>query len=71
MESINWNPAELLKLSGSYWGTCALHAGVKLDLFTHLVDGPCATTELSERLELDARGLAMLLDALVALQLLD
>ncbi len=36
MEQHNWNPAELLKLSGSYWATCALHAGVKLDLFSPL-----------------------------------
>lgn len=71
MGTIEWIPAELLKLSGSYWGTCALHAGVKLNLFTHLVDGPCATTEIAKKLGLDARGLSMLLDALVALQLLE
>ena len=71
METTNWNPAELLKLSGSYWGTCTLHAGVKLDLFTHLADGSSAATELSKKLDLDARGLTMLLDALVALQLLE
>ena len=70
MEIPNWNPATLLKLSGSYWETCALHAGVKLDLFSHLADGPCAATELSMKLGLDIRGLTMLLDALVALQLL-
>ena len=28
------NPGRLLGLSGSYWQTCALHAGVKLGLFT-------------------------------------
>jgi SAM-dependent methyltransferase len=71
METPNWNPATLLKLSGSYWETCTLHAGVKLDLFTQLADGPCAATELSNMLDLDVRGLTMLLDALVALQLLE
>jgi len=71
VEIANWNPAELLKLSGSYWATCTLHAGVKLDLFSHLVDGPCTPRELSEKLELNARGLTMLLNALVALQLLE
>ena len=71
MEITNWTPATLLKLSGSYWETCALHAGVKLDLFTHLADNPCAATELSMKLDLDTRGLTMLLDALVALQLLE
>lgn len=71
METIDWNPAELLKLSGSYWATCALHAGVKLDLFTSLADSPRAASELAGTLDLDSRGLAMLLDALVALQLLE
>ncbi len=71
METINWNPAALLKLSGGYWETCVLHAGVKLDLFSYLADGSYAVTELSKKLELDARGLTMLLDALVALQLLE
>ena len=33
MATIEWNPAELLKITGSYWETCALHAGVKLNLF--------------------------------------
>ena len=35
MDQFSWNPAELLKLSGGYWSTCALHAGVKLDIFSH------------------------------------
>ena len=70
METINWNPAELLKLSGSYWGTCALHAGVKLDLFSPLAIQPQTATELAAELGVDERGVAMLLDALTALQLL-
>jgi len=27
------NMPELLQLSSSYWNTCTLHAGVKLDVF--------------------------------------
>lgn len=71
MKTTDWNPAELLYLSGSYWATCTLHAGVKLDLFTYLAGGSCAASKLSEALELDARGLTMLLDALVAMRLLE
>jgi hypothetical protein len=71
MGTTNWNPAPLLRLSGSSRETYALHAGVKLDLFSHLADGSCAAIELSKKLELDARSLIMLLDALVALQLLE
>jgi len=71
MATINWNPAELLKLSGSYWETCALHAGVKLDLFTPLAARPETAAELAAELGLAERGLGMLLDALAAMQLLD
>ena len=67
MDQSNWNPAELLKLSGGYWSTCALHAGVKLDLFSHA--GTIA--ELARATSSDARGLEMLLNALTALGLLD
>ena len=67
MDQLNWNPAELLKLSGGYWSVCALHAGVKLDLFSH--SGTVA--ELARATACDERGLAMLLNALVALKLLD
>jgi SAM-dependent methyltransferase len=71
MEMTNWNPAELLKLSGSYWSTCALHAGVKLDLFTPLTGQSLSATQLAAELGIARRGLTMLLDALSALQLLD
>ena len=71
METINWNPAELLNLSGSYWGTCALHAGVKLNLFSPLAVRRQTAAELAAELGIAERGMAMLLDALTALQLLD
>ncbi len=65
-----WSPAELLKMSGSYWEACALHAGVKLDVFTALMEGPSSAPDLAVRLDCDSRGLFMLLDALAALDLL-
>ncbi|GFO66433.1 SAM-dependent methyltransferase [Geomonas limicola] len=71
MEQGSWNIARLLELSGSYWSTCALHAGVKLQVFTPLAAQPMTAAELGGKLELDPRGLAMLLDALSALGLLD
>lgn len=67
MKKTTWNPAELLQLSGSYWSACALHAGVKLDLFSHAGTLP----ELAQATASDARGLEMLLNALTALGLLD
>jgi SAM-dependent methyltransferase len=67
MEKPTWNPAELLKLSGGYWSTCALHAGVKLDLFSHAG----TATEVARATAGDSRGVAMLLNALTALGLMD
>lgn len=66
METPTWNPAELLKLSGGYWSTCALHTGVKLDLFSR--SGTAA--ELARAAGGDERGTEMLLNALTALGLM-
>ena len=71
METIVWDPAVLLKLSGSYWETCALHAGVKLDIFAPLAAKPRTAADLAADLGFAERGLEMLLDALAAMQLLD
>lgn len=71
MEKRNWTPAELLELSGSYWSTCALHAAVKLDIFTFVAGAPMAADELALELGCDSRGLGMLLNAMSALGLLE
>ncbi len=70
MTETNWTPPELLKMSGSYWSACTLHAGVKLDLFTPLSAAPATASELAQRVGLSERGVSMLLDALTALDLL-
>lgn len=71
MERKNWTPEELVKTSNSYWTSCAIHAGVELDLFTPLAACPHSAVKLSELLNVDARGLTMLLNALAALGLLE
>lgn len=71
MQNVHWTPPDLLEMSGSYWNSCTLHAGVKLDLFTPLSNAPASAAELARRLSLDERGLGMLLDALAALGLLN
>ena len=71
MEKKSWNPADLLQLSGGYWSACALHAGVKLDLFTPLADRPRPVHELAGILNMNERGLGMLLTALAAMDLLE
>ncbi|MCM2358127.1 MAG: SAM-dependent methyltransferase [Geobacteraceae bacterium] len=71
MEKKAWTPADLLQLSGGYWSACALHAGVKLDLFTPLAERAHTPAELARLLNADPRGLTMLLAALAALDLLE
>jgi len=71
METTDWTQAKLLKLAGGYWEICALHAGVKLDLFSPLVARPRTAAELAEELGTAERGLGMLLNALAAMQLLE
>jgi SAM-dependent methyltransferase len=71
LEKRTWTPPQLLELSGSYWSTCTLHAGVKLGVFTPLAGEPLSAGVLASRLHCDARGLAMLLNALTAMNLLD
>lgn len=65
-----WNPGRLLKVSGSYWETCTLHAAVKVDLFTLLGDDSLEGEEIALRLEGDLRGVSMLLNALTVMGLL-
>ncbi len=71
MERTRWTPEELVKISNSYWSSCAIHAGVTLDLFTPLSACRHSAVELAGLLGTDVRGLAMLLNALAALELLE
>lgn len=71
MEKTGWNIPGLLQLSGGYWGACALHAGVRLDLFTHLAARDHTADEMAGLCSADPRGMEMLLNALASLELLD
>jgi predicted O-methyltransferase YrrM len=70
MNSQEWNPGQLLELSGYYWKTCTLHAGVKLDVFTAIGKEGFRAEDLARKLSVDARALTMLLNALTAMNLL-
>lgn len=61
---------ELLKVSGSYWEACALHAAVMLDLFDLIGEKSLPAVEVAARLGAEGRGTEMLLDALAAMHLL-
>lgn len=64
------NPGRLLGLSGQYWQTCALHAGVKLKLFTTIGQKARSAEQIAKMIQADARAVTMLLNALVAMGLL-
>jgi SAM-dependent methyltransferase len=65
------NPGEILGISGAYWKSLALHAGVRLDLFSVIGEGRLAGDEIAGKIEGDERGVTTLLNALAALGFLD
>lgn len=69
MKTEEWDARSLIDLSGSYTQACALHAAVKLDLFTVLGDERLRSEAVAERIGGDARAVAMLLNALTAMGL--
>ena len=71
MKHAEWNPGTLLETSGGYWKTCALHAAVQLDVFTVIEDQRLSAGDIAEKLQADPRALAMLLNAMTAMNLLE
>lgn len=65
-----WDPGRLLKTSGSYWQACALHAGVRLEVFSLIGNDQLRGEEMARGLGANARGVKMLLNALTAMGLL-
>lgn len=71
MKHNEWHPGTLLETSGGYWKTCALHAAVQLDVFTVMEDQRFSAEAVAGKLQADPRALAMLLNALTAMNLLE
>ncbi|MBW1780009.1 MAG: methyltransferase [Deltaproteobacteria bacterium] len=69
MGSDEWNVGSLLKVSGSYWESCTLHAGVKLDIFSIIEAGDVTAEDIAAGLGCDVRGVSALLNALAAMAL--
>ncbi len=67
---MDWNKGSLLETSGNYWKSCALHAGVKLDVFTKIGDGEKLAEDIAVSAGCDLRGMSALLNALAAIELL-
>ena len=70
MTDEEWNPGKLLGISGNYWMSCALQAGVKLDIFTIVGNQMLTGQEIAQKINGDQRGVTMLLNALAAMNLL-
>jgi precorrin-6B methylase 2 len=66
-----WTVEQLLALGRSYQGAAVLAAAAELDLFSALSTAPLPVATLARNLRCDVRALTILLDALVALRLLE
>ena len=71
MPKKDWNPGEILEISGYYWKTCTLHAAVKLGIFTVLGDDKLSAAEMAEKMGADADAVERLLNALTGMELLE
>ena len=65
-----WTAGRLLGVSGGYWQAFALHAAVKMDVFSQVGDEGVGEKDLAARIACDPRALGMLLNALTAMGLL-
>jgi SAM-dependent methyltransferase len=70
MKTEEWNPGKLLGMSGNYWIACALHAGIKLGIFSVIGNQTLSGREVAQKIKGDPRGVGMLLNALAAMDLL-
>jgi hypothetical protein len=71
MNSQIWTRGRLLGCSGQYWHSCTIHAAVRVDLFTAIGDRCLTGEHVAQRLGANARAMAMLLNAVTAMGLLD
>ena len=70
MTDSNPRPTNIEELEWAVWPSFALLAGIRLDLFTPLKDGPLSTEQLADQLGVEADKLKPLLYALAAAGLL-
>jgi predicted O-methyltransferase YrrM len=71
MKHNEWHPGALIETSGGYWKACTLHAAVQLNVFTVMEEQRLSAEAVAEKIQADPRALAMLMNALTAMNLLD
>jgi hypothetical protein len=67
----SWTSDRVLELGRSYQGAAVLAAAAELDLFSRLSSGARTAVQLAQTLRCDLRDVTVLLNALVALGLVD
>ena len=70
MQNATIHPGRLLTISGGYWQASALHAAVKLDVFSAIGEVASSAADVARKVGADPRATAMLLSALAAMDLL-
>jgi hypothetical protein len=71
MDNKGMNPGKIIEIAGAYWQSFALHAAIKLDLFSILGEERLEAEEISAKIGGDTRATATLLNALTAMGLLE
>ena len=61
------NPMAVMEVSSAYWSSFVMHTANSLDVFTLLNEAPASAADLASKCGADARGLEMILIALVPL----
>ena len=70
MTGEQWTAGKVLGISGGYWQGFAIHAGVKLDIFTLLGGETLSGEGIAQRLKADPKSTTTFLNALSAMGLL-
>lgn len=65
-----WTPDEVFNISNAYWQSCTLHTAVQLDIFTIVGNNKLKISDIAKHDLLNERSLKMLLDTLVAMELM-
>ncbi len=68
--SKTWTAESLSELMRGFQSACVLSAAADLDVFSALAGQPMTAVDLTQKLSADERAMSILLDALVALELL-
>lgn len=65
-----WNSGRILSTSSRFWHSCTIHAGVRLEVFSHIGEKKLGAVEVAGLANASERGMTILLNALAAMGLL-